>query len=70
MVSNNWLDDILGQDAETRDDSAPDLYCPYTNGAVCALLLKGWEPQELCKAMECSQMRVLRRKYARPRKAA
>ena len=35
-------------------------FCPYTGSEVCALLAKGWQPQELCLALECEQMEQVR----------
>lgn len=57
-VSSGWLDDINEDLLEKNTSDA--FYCPYTNSAKCALLAKGWQPQELCQALECEQMQLVR----------
>lgn len=42
---------------QSEEDQIGSFYCPYTDGAVCALMVKGWEPQELCRALDCTQLR-------------
>jgi len=68
-VSSSWLDDIRDL---SQTSSGDDIYCPYTNSDKCALLKKGWQPQELCLALECEQMQVLKhnRNMRRRNKAA
>jgi len=57
-VGSSWLDDI---DDDSLEQSTDDpFYCPYTNTAKCALLVKGWQPQELCLALECEQMQMIK----------
>ena len=58
-----WFDSIddeelLGRD---REDS---YFCPYTDAAQCALLTKGLQPQELCHALECDQVKLVRGQYS------
>ena len=55
-----WFDSIDDEDVigEQQQDS---YYCPYTNAAQCALLTKGWQPQELCLALECDQVKLIHR---------
>lgn len=59
-MSSDWFDefDVTNTDEEGQDDS---FYCPYTNSAECALLTKGLQPQELCLALECAQMKLVQR---------
>lgn len=57
-MSFNWLDDISGGSID--ETASEEFYCPYTNSAKCALLTKGWQPQELCLALECEQMQMLK----------
>lgn len=65
------MDDLLGQGLDIhQEDSLNSFYCPYTNCARCALMEKGWQPQELCVALECEQLRYFRRRPRRRRKAA
>ena len=55
-----WFDSI--DDEDVLDEQQEDAYyCPYTNAAQCALLTKGWQPQELCLALECDQVRLVHR---------
>lgn len=57
-MSSSWIDDI--RDNSPDENTAEEIYCPYTNSAKCALLTKGWQPQELCLALECEQMEQVR----------
>lgn len=42
---------------ETEELVDPDtFYCPYTNGPECAMVTKGWGPQELCDALQCEKL--------------
>jgi len=69
-VSSSWLDDI--SDDSLEESTSEAFYCPYTNSAKCALLTKGWQPQELCLALECERMQIVRhnRNMRRRNKAA
>jgi hypothetical protein len=59
-VSTEWFDYIEDDTSlDTEHDEA--FYCPYTNAAQCALLTKGWQPQELCMALECEQVKLVER---------
>lgn len=51
-----WFDSV---DDEDPIEEADSFYCPYTNAAECALLTKGWQPQELCLALECEQVKLV-----------
>lgn len=54
----SWFDEL--SDNKPEENTAEGFYCPYTNSAKCALLTKGWQPQELCLALECEQMQILK----------
>ncbi|MCE5321841.1 hypothetical protein LLG46_00840 [bacterium] len=54
---NNDDDTFLGME----DDDENEFYCPYTNGPECALMTKGWQPQEICESLECEQLKLIRR---------
>lgn len=70
-MSPEWLDDIVGQDFNMyQDDPFNSFYCPYTNCDRCALIEKGWQPQELCAALECEQLKYFQRRPRRRGKAA
>lgn len=69
-MSSEWLDDIFSEDIDAEGIELEPFYCPYTNGAQCALLTKGWEPQELCSALECDQLTIFQRSKARRRHKA
>ena len=59
-MSSEWFDYI--EDDSTSDTEQDDsFYCPYTNTAQCALIAKGWQPQELCTALECRQVNLIQR---------
>ena len=68
-MSPDWLDEL---DNDSTDEVQGDtFYCPYTNAAECALLVKGLQPQELCLALECAQMKLFQHnRGARHDKAA
>ena len=68
-MSDDWLNDLL-EISTPRDDGTGEFYCPYTNGAECALLAKGWQPQELCRDLECEQMKFAKRAGSKRRRAA
>lgn len=58
-MSSDWFDEFEHTGSgETIEDS---FYCPYTNSSECALLKKGLQPQELCLALECEQMKLVQR---------
>lgn len=59
-MSSDWFDNF--DDNGMFDDEPTDaFYCPYTNAAECALVTKGLQPQELCQALECAQMKLVQR---------
>jgi len=59
-MNSDWLNDFAS-DPILGEEPLDSFYCPYTNAAKCALLTKGWQPQELCLALECDQMKLIRR---------
>lgn len=70
-MENDWLNELNNDSIFNQEDTVDAFYCPYTNGALCALLTKGWQPQELCIALECEQMKIIqRRQSARKRHKA
>ena len=58
----NWADDYLS-DNMLDEDKTGEFYCPYTNSAECALVTKGWQPQELCDTLECEQLKLFRKTH-------
>ncbi len=68
-MNEDLFGDLLGN-FDLQDDSTGSFYCPYTNGDKCALMTKGWQPQELCKDLECDQLKFVKRAHHRKRKAA
>lgn len=54
-----WFDSVDDEDPIDEEDT---FYCPYTNAARCALLTKGWQPQELCLTLECEQVKLVHRR--------
>ena len=69
-MGSRWDDEIWDEDLEQDGDSIGEFYCPYTNTSVCALLTKGWQPQELCRDLECDQLGFIERKPRRQKRAA
>jgi hypothetical protein len=67
-LSEDWLNELFGS-GEFQDDTLGAFYCPYTNGAECALMTKGWQPQELCRDVECEQLKFFK-PHHKKRKAA
>ena len=62
QLALEWFDSI--DDEDVRDQESEDsFYCPYTNAAQCALLTKGWQPQELCLAIECDQVKLVHKQH-------
>ena len=59
-MSPDWFDNF-DDDGLFSEEPEEAFYCPYTNAAECALLTKGLQPQELCLALECAQMKVVQR---------
>ncbi|MGQ9455197.1 MAG: hypothetical protein ACUVRS_09790 [Armatimonadota bacterium] len=52
---------------QSEEDQIGSFYCPYTDEAVCALMVKGWEVQELCWALDCPQLRFFQKGSQRTR---
>lgn len=69
-MSQDWFDFAQDDYSSLDDDTTGTFYCPYTNGAECALLVKGWQPQELCVALECEQLKLFRHDGGRRTEAA
>lgn len=69
-MGSDWLDELLGESAASGEDQQDAFYCPYTNTAECALLSKGWQPQELCDALECDQLKLTRHAHRHRDRAA
>lgn len=63
-MSYDW-DDVFSDESTMGEDLMGAFYCPYTNGAECALMTKGWQPQELCDTLECDQLKLFRRNHKR-----
>jgi len=68
-MSGSWLDDYLGE-GSYDEDGVGAFYCPYTNGAECALMTQGWQPQELCHDLECKQLKFVKLNPKKRKKAA
>ena len=56
-MSSDWMDELMSDSPRDSNDSDGTFYCPYTNAAECALLTMGWQPQELCRDLDCDQLR-------------
>lgn len=69
-MSLDWMDEFIDEDPLAGEDSTGAFYCPYTNGAECALFSKGWQPQDLCEALECDQLNLFQRRVQRREEAA
>ena len=57
----DWLNGLTNDDLGCGEGSDDSVYCPYTNSSDCALFAKGWQPQELCEALECVQMKLFQK---------
>lgn len=66
-MSSGWMDKITNDDMMPRDDSCGAFYCPYTNGSECALRSNTTQPQDLCEAIECEQLRFYLKQGLRKR---
>ena len=66
----DWMNGIDGGGVPVDDEPTDSFYCPYTNRAECALMTKGWQPQELCNAVECDQLRYFRAARKNHKRAA
>ncbi len=62
-MSSEWFD-YIEDDSQTSEEEI--LYCPYTNSDKCALLIKGWQPQELCNVLDCPQLKLI--KHTQPKR--
>ncbi len=69
-MNSSWMDELWKERAELDDGGLGSFYCPYTNDSVCALLTKGWQPQELCQDLACDQLKYIRPRPRRHRRAA
>ena len=68
-MSSGWMDEFLGEDA-IEPEETEDFYCPYTNSSECALITKGWQPQELCYDINCDQLKYVAHNERRRDEAA
>jgi hypothetical protein len=64
-MNSDWIDDLLGGSDNSGENISDSFYCPYTNTTVCALNKNGWQPQELCEVLECSQLKFFKGKKRR-----
>lgn len=69
-MASEWFDELLGGESDFGEDPLGAFYCPYTNTSECALLTKGWQPQELCEVLECEQLKLVHRQPKRRNQAA
>jgi flagellar motor component MotA len=63
-MDSYWMSEFNNEDELSfgmEDNDENDFYCPYMNGSECALIIKGWQPQEICESLECEQLKLLRR---------
>lgn len=67
MVSD-WLEDLHNGKLAFSDDNCADFYCPYTNGAECALNTSKPKPRELCEAIECGQLKYYTKRHRQQHK--
>ena len=58
-MASAWMDELWTDDDHLGDGGNDDFYCPYTNGTECPVITKGWQPQELCDALECNQLKLV-----------
>lgn len=70
MATVEWFEEDSPGSYSFHDEEPEDLYCPYTNGPKCPVMEKGWQVQELCRALECEQLKYLHHVKRRRRKAA
>lgn len=55
-MSLEWFDSI--DDDELFDEyQTGSFYCPYSNTSQCILVTKHLQPQDLCLALECDQVK-------------
>ena len=64
-MGSNWLDELWADDDRIDEEGTDDFYCPYTNGAECPIISKGWQPQEICSVIECDQLKLVQGKIKR-----
>lgn len=64
-MSSDWMDELFGDSVSLDEDGDGGFFCPYTSGPECALTAKGWQPQELCSAIECEQLKFFHRSRRR-----
>lgn len=56
-MNSEWFDYIEDEASDSQESS---FYCPYTNTDQCALLVNGWQPQELCSVLQCPQLKLIK----------
>ena len=69
-MDSSWMDELWEPGLSSVEDSLGSFYCPYTNASKCALLTKGWQPQELCRDLKCDQLKFIRQRPRRQKRAA
>lgn len=55
----SWKDDNSSGGAQATGLILDGGRCPLTNKEKCEVLSNGWQPQELCHALQCSQLKFL-----------
>jgi len=60
-VAQDWLDFQFEDELGLEDEKLEAFYCPYTNRDQCALITKGWQPQEICRDLDCEQLKWFNR---------
>ncbi|MGC8861566.1 MAG: hypothetical protein ACP5R5_02200 [Armatimonadota bacterium] len=63
----SWMDELWAERLDTPDDPLGAFYCPYTNAPICPVVAKGWRPQQLCRDLDCEQLRFVDPKRRRHR---
>lgn len=60
-MSLEWFDSIDDTDDALNGYQTDSFYCPYSNTSQCTLVTKGLQPQELCLALDCEQVKLVQR---------
>lgn len=58
-MNPNSQDDNNTNTSPTTNTTHNTCHCPLTNGDKCAVLANGWQPQELCHALKCEQLKLI-----------
>ena len=67
-MGSAWMDELWAGDDHLDDEGNDDFYCPYTSGTECPIIAKGWQPQELCDALKCNQLKLVQHKINKKRR--